>query len=149
MFSIPSVFGRAAPLWVARFVRVHQSHLPSCSCSFNIQALFSLWKSNSLYCLVAASKLQGAIGCHSQLFLPVAADCVMEVLLYHPSPKLPATWHHSQIDLYVVNPLFQNPRHVRSMKAMTFVSAFQIPNCTAVLRFDQPAGFDIIKHGPH
>lgn len=29
MFSIPSVFGRVASLWVARFVCVHQSYLPS------------------------------------------------------------------------------------------------------------------------
>lgn len=41
-FSIPSVFGRVAPRWVARFVGVHQSHLPSRSGSFNFQVLFSL-----------------------------------------------------------------------------------------------------------
>lgn len=93
-------------------------------------------------CLMAASKLQWVFGCHLHIFFfpSLQIDWLGHCTATPPQTRQPHDINHILTFIWLIL-YFRIPvTSVRPPKAMSVASVFQITNCAAVQRFDQPAG---------
>lgn len=113
--------------------------------------VFFLPSDNQILCVV--SWLLQSLGVpsaviYSSFSAPFVADGVIRLPLQRPSPHPSAPWHQSEIDLYLINPSFQNPCHIRpaTKGAVCCVSVSNHPLYSRA-EIWSVCKLDIIKHG--
>lgn len=142
MFSIPSVFGRVAPQWVARFVCVHQSHSRQVAVA-HLTFRLCFHSDNQILCVVwwplQSSSAPSAV-IYTFFFSSVQIDWLGHCTSTPPQTRQPHDINHKLTFIGLIL-YFRIPvTSVLSPKAMSVASVFQITNCAAVQRFDQSAG---------